>query len=129
MTIMPKNGKIHLLDVVALTVNLPKHQLRRGQVGTVVETLASDVYEVEFSDNDGRAYAMCAARADQLLVLHHQPVHAPTLVRERPSAYGKKTYRELFFPYLARDSATCMTRRLGVFTATPNSYSVSGHKS
>lgn len=87
---MPKNGKIHLLDVVALTVNLPKHHLRRGQVGTIVETLAPEVYEVEFSDNDGRAYAMCAARTDQLLVLHHQPVHSPALVRERRADYGKR---------------------------------------
>lgn len=90
VTAMPKNGKIHLLNVVALTVNLPKRQLRSGQVGTVVETLAPDVHEVEFSDNDGRAYAMCAARTDQLLVLHRQPVQTPAMVRERGSDYGKR---------------------------------------
>ncbi len=36
------------LDVVALTVDLPEHNLYRGQVGTVVEILADGgVFEVE----------------------------------------------------------------------------------
>jgi hypothetical protein len=45
---------IQLLDVVALTEDLPARGLSRGQVGTVVESLAPDPYEVEFCDNDGR---------------------------------------------------------------------------
>lgn len=67
---------IQLLDVVALTDDLTQQGLYRGQVGTVVETLGPDVFEVEFSDNDGRTYASLALRADQLLVLHYQPVAA-----------------------------------------------------
>lgn len=39
-----------LLDNVALTEDLPRNRLRRGQVGTIVELLAPQVYEVEFSD-------------------------------------------------------------------------------
>lgn len=66
--------KIKLLDVVALTQELPGRDLPLGQVGTVVELLAPDVYEVEFSDNDGRAFAEIALHADQLLVLHYEPV-------------------------------------------------------
>ena len=62
-----------LLEVVALTEDLPAHGLRPGQVGTVVENLEPGVYEVEFSGNDGRAYAMAALRADQLMVLRHEP--------------------------------------------------------
>jgi hypothetical protein len=50
--------------------------LRRGQVGTVVEELAPNVFEVEFSDNEGRTYAMLALNADQLLVLHYGPAEA-----------------------------------------------------
>lgn len=38
---------IQELDVVALTEELPEYSLYRGQVGTVVETLAPDVFEVE----------------------------------------------------------------------------------
>lgn len=67
---------IKLLDIVALTEALPERKLQRGQVGTVVEELAPDVYEVEFTDNDGRAFASLALRANQLLVLHYEPVQA-----------------------------------------------------
>ncbi len=65
---------IELLDVVAILEDLPDRGLARGQVGTVVEKLAADVFEVEFSDDDGRSYAMLSLRADQLMVLHHRPV-------------------------------------------------------
>jgi len=67
---------IKLLDVVALTEALPERKLQLGQVGTVVEELAPDVFEVEFTDNDGRAFASLALRASQLLVLHYEPVQA-----------------------------------------------------
>lgn len=71
---MKKNVK--LLDVVALTEELPEKDLQMGQVGTVVEILAPDVYEVEFSDNDGRTYAELSLRGEQLLVLHYEPTPA-----------------------------------------------------
>ena len=64
---------IQLLDVVALTQDIPDRGLLRGQVGTVVEILAPGVFEVEFADNEGRTYATLALRSDQLLVLHYQP--------------------------------------------------------
>ena len=68
------NGEIRLLDVVALTEDIPDRSLLRGQVGTVVESLGPGVFEVEFVDNDGRTYATLPLRASQLLVLHYQPV-------------------------------------------------------
>lgn len=61
------------LEVVALTNDVPEKNLRRGQVGTVVEMLAPGVVEVEFSDLDGNTYAMCAVSEINLLVLHHIP--------------------------------------------------------
>jgi hypothetical protein len=67
------NQEIHLLDVVALTEDIPAHGLLRGQVGTVVELLGPDAYEVEFVDNDGRTYATLPLNLNQLLVLHYQP--------------------------------------------------------
>jgi hypothetical protein len=57
------NIPIKLLDVVALTEDIPHEGLYRGQVGTVVEILAPDVYEVEFSDDQGQTYAMKALKA------------------------------------------------------------------
>jgi uncharacterized protein DUF4926 len=65
---------IKLLDVVALTVDLPERNLFRGQVGTVVEELAPGVYEVEFSDsNSGQTYAMLALKTEQLMALRYEP--------------------------------------------------------
>lgn len=65
-----------LLDVVALLNDVPDHGLRRGQVGTIVEALASNVFEVEFNDDDGRTYALLALRINQLIVLHYEPALA-----------------------------------------------------
>ena len=67
---------IKLLDVVALTEDVPDQKLRRGQVGTIVEVLRPGVYEVEFSDNQGRTYAQLALPVRQLMVLHEEPVEA-----------------------------------------------------
>ncbi|MDT5123705.1 MAG: hypothetical protein QOC96_3187 [Acidobacteriota bacterium] len=64
--------KIDLLDAVALLDGLPERNLKRGEVGTVVEILAPDVYEVEFCDEEGRTYVELAVRADQMAVLHNQ---------------------------------------------------------
>jgi len=64
--------EIELLDTVALAGDLPERNLRQGEVGTVVELLGADVYEVEFSDDDGQTYAEFALRNDQLILLHNQ---------------------------------------------------------
>ena len=67
------NPNIQLLDVVALTAELPEKALLRGQVGTVVEALGPDAYEVEFTDDQGRTYAQAALSRNQLIVLHYRP--------------------------------------------------------
>ena len=68
-------ANIEMLSVVALLEDLPGEGLVRGQVGTVVESWAPGVYEVEFSDDNGRAYAMVALKAEMLMRLHHAPIH------------------------------------------------------
>jgi hypothetical protein len=71
---MVNNRSINLLDVVALTVDLPQANLWRGQVGTVVEMLGGGTaFEVEFSDRDGRTYESLGLCADQIMVLHFEP--------------------------------------------------------
>jgi hypothetical protein len=68
------NSSPKLLDVVALTVDLPQYNLWRGQVGTVVETLANGAaFEVEFSDREGRTYESLGLRPNQMMVLHFEP--------------------------------------------------------
>lgn len=69
-----------LLDVVALLEDLPEIGLFRGQVGTIVEEYEPEIFEVEFSDLNGRAYAIETLNANQLLVLYHQPIGEKALV-------------------------------------------------
>ena len=60
---------IKLLDVVALTGDLPEYNLRGGQVGTVVEILADgNAFEVEFSARDGRTYESVGLSLDQITI-------------------------------------------------------------
>ena len=66
--------QIRLLDVVALTEDLPEHGLVRGQVGTVVEELVPDAFEVEFSDDQGRVHGSAGIPRDKLIILHYQPI-------------------------------------------------------
>jgi len=69
------NRPIELLDVVALVTDRPGDGLVRGQVGTIVEILSPGVFEVEFSNDEGKTYAMLPLSADELIVLHTAPVH------------------------------------------------------
>ena len=72
------NRPVQLLDVVALMEDLPDRGLNRGQVGTVEEVLDTDVFEVEFCDNQGRTYALLAVPESKLMVLYHHPVQVAT---------------------------------------------------
>lgn len=75
---------IKLLDIVALTVDLPQYHLRRGQVGTIVEILADGTaFEVEFNDREGRTYESLGLRPEQIMVLHHEP---PPIQRQSEEA-------------------------------------------
>ena len=69
-----------LLDVVALLEDIPNYHLHRGQVGTIVEVYEPQVFEVEFSDLNGRAYAIETILEKQLMVLCHHPLHERFLV-------------------------------------------------
>ncbi|HEX3528923.1 MAG TPA: DUF4926 domain-containing protein [Thermoanaerobaculia bacterium] len=74
---------IQTLEVVALTVDVPDFNLRRGQVGTVVDVLGGGkALEVEFSDRDGRTYASLGLRPEQLMVLRYAPLGSASGMRE-----------------------------------------------
>jgi hypothetical protein len=68
-----KHKEPSLLDVVALLEELPARRLARGQVGTIVEQLDDKTLLVEFSDDQGRAYAVAPCARAKLLVLHYVP--------------------------------------------------------
>ena len=70
-------SEINLHDVVALLCDLPDENLRRGEVGTVVEVFEANEhhpagYIVEFVDDmTGEVYAHAdIADAAQIVVLH-----------------------------------------------------------
>jgi hypothetical protein len=67
------NERPSVLDVVALLADLPAQRLARGQVGTVVEQLDDKTLLVEFSDDQGRAYAIAPCPRADLLILHYAP--------------------------------------------------------
>ena len=68
-----RNEAPSVLDVVALLDDLPTQSLARGQVGTAVEQLDDKTWLVEFSDDQGHAYALAPCQAVDLLVLHYVP--------------------------------------------------------
>lgn len=68
---------VELLDVVALTVDIPQYNLWRGQVGTVVELLADGAaFEVDFCDRNGLTYESVGLHPEQIMVLHFEPASA-----------------------------------------------------
>ena len=75
-----QKGEIKLLDVVALTQDVPEHNLKRGEVGTVVEILSNgEAFEIEFSDANGQMSKCLSFLASQLRVLPHEQVNYPSL--------------------------------------------------
>ena len=84
-----QKGEIKLLDVVALTQDVPEHNLKRGEVGTVVEILSNgEAYEVEFSDDNGQMYKCLSFPASQLEVLHQEPIKADSKRQATDSIEG-----------------------------------------
>ena len=74
-TASKEKGQIELLDVVALTEDVPDHQLVRGEIGTVVEILLKgEAFEVEFSDSDGQTYRSLSFLPSQLKIIQRAPV-------------------------------------------------------
>lgn len=73
------NDKIQLLDVVALTENLPEYNLWRGEIGAVVECHPDDAYEVEFVAQDGYTYALVTLRGEQLIPLRQKRDHSDVI--------------------------------------------------
>ena len=65
--------KPDVLSVVALLADKPSDGLARGQVGTVVEALDETTALVEFSDEQGRAYAIVPCKFSDLMTLHYVP--------------------------------------------------------
>lgn len=73
---------IHELEAVALTCDLPEHQLQRGDVGTAVMVHGGGAaFEVEFISYDGQTVALLTLERSQVRALHQsrEIPHARTL--------------------------------------------------
>jgi hypothetical protein len=68
-----KSAQVSVLDVMALLAGRSVDGFVRGQVGTVVDILDDDRVLVEFSDEQGRAYAVSPCERLDLLILHYVP--------------------------------------------------------
>jgi Domain of unknown function (DUF4926) len=67
------DSRLKILDPVALLADAPSNGLPRGQVGTIVDLLDAETALVEFSNDDGEAYAIIPCARSSLLVLHYVP--------------------------------------------------------
>ncbi len=83
-----RDSTIKLLDAVALTVECAREEVatRPGR-----HRRRRLVAEVEFSDDEGRAYAQASLENDQLLVLHYHPGRAAVIENEIAEATRIKT--------------------------------------
>ena len=73
------DSQLNLLDVVALTVSIPEHNLFQGEIGTIVEIYPNDGYEVEFVAQDGYTYALVTLHRNQLIALKQKKSHSDRL--------------------------------------------------
>jgi hypothetical protein len=69
-------NSLKILDVVAILQDIPSKNLAKGQVGTIIEILATDVFEVEFCDKNGRTISMEAIEGMFLLLLQFEAMAA-----------------------------------------------------
>ena len=63
-----------ILDVIVLTEAIPVLNLRKGELGTIVEILEKDIFLVEFADSKGTTYSMPALNANILMKVFYEPV-------------------------------------------------------
>jgi len=66
------SASLQLLDVVALLKDIPAEKLVKGQVGTIVEELDEDVFEVEFANRQGETIASLPLNSADLMLLHFE---------------------------------------------------------
>jgi hypothetical protein len=72
---------IEELELVALTVDLPKYDLRSGDIGTVVDAPASGAgYQVEFMTVRGETLVVAAVLPDQVRPIGRYEIASARLI-------------------------------------------------
>jgi hypothetical protein len=67
-----KKENLKLYDTVAILKQVPEKKVVFGQVGTIVEELSHDVFEVEFANKLGETIAEFAISGEDLMLLHYE---------------------------------------------------------
>lgn len=62
---------LNLRDSVALLTDLPQKQLRKGQVGTIIDIESANIFKVEFVNQTGQTLAFAFVKAMDLLKLNY----------------------------------------------------------
>ena len=57
-------------DIVALTKAIPDQNLRRGEVGVIIDIGPNEQYLLEFADRNGVPYATTTVTGDSLLKVY-----------------------------------------------------------
>lgn len=70
-------------DLIELTVDLPDRNLRVGMQGAIVHCHANDVYEVEFTNEDGETMDFLSLRPEQFIVVWRAETQEWVPVAER----------------------------------------------
>jgi hypothetical protein len=79
----------HLLDTVVLDRDLPKHGLRKGDLGAVVEVYNTEAVEVEFVRASGKTQAVVTlAAGDVRPVLDDDLVAVRSVQADTPATSG-----------------------------------------
>jgi len=68
--------ELKLHDVVALTRAIPEHNLRRGEIGVVIDIGPNGLYLLEFADRNGVSCAMPTVSIEGLMKVY---LHADTV--------------------------------------------------
>lgn len=66
------NNKFKILDIIALLSDISEKKLIKGQVGTIVEYLDNDMYEVEFCNKQGQTISVLPIDEKSMLLLHYE---------------------------------------------------------
>ncbi len=64
--------KIKELNSIALLKNIPKKNLSKGQVGTVVEKLDENTFEIEFTNSNGETILTTPLPEKDLILLRFE---------------------------------------------------------
>ena len=67
-----KKEFLKLFDTVAYLKDMPDKRVVFGQVGTIVEKLDNEIFEVEFCDKNGVTISEFAIKAEDLMLLHYE---------------------------------------------------------